>query len=334
MICYKICSRKLQEWTHIYKNGGASLKKENLKNNEKILGKLLYFSLSDPLIEKEQLQDICNNLDFPFTDGLRTSPANAFKSATSDIYERVADKKGIYKVYCKDNKRTDKNIISRELIKETLGENTNKHQRLANLSFNVEKNRFLIKNIDFNCYVDVNKCCIRVEELFNIYKKCLTKEQIEGMIERYICSMNALKISINGKLFFIPKSHIHMVDLLENFIFELNRYSSNNQNSIINSISVSDTEKQREKISVEFYTNIRKDIEKCQERINYLINSSSESTAIMQRWANKVDTLSEKKILYEKILKRDLTDLDSEIFTLNDLLQNLQQYVKSSKKCA
>ena len=111
------------------------MKKENIKNDE-ILGKLLYFSLSSPLIEKEQMEKICKNLNFPFVDGLRTSPANAFKNATGDIFERIANKKGIYKVYCKDNKRTDKSVISRELIKETLGENTNKHQKLANINFN------------------------------------------------------------------------------------------------------------------------------------------------------------------------------------------------------
>ena len=92
-----------------------------------------------------------------------------------------------------------------------------------------------------------------------------------------------------------------------------------------------DIEKQREKISVEFYTNIRKDVEKCQERLNYLINSNSESTAVIQRWADKVDTLSEKKKLYEKILKRNLTDLDNDFLILNDLLQDLQQ---NSNKCA
>jgi len=296
-----------------------------------ILGKILYFSLSNLFITKEQLQDICNNLNFLSTDGLRTSPANAFKNATSDIYERVANKKGIYKVYCKDNKRTDKNVISRELILETLGENTNKHKKLANINFNIETNQFYCRNFDFSCGIDVNKYCNWAEELFNIYKKCLSKEQIEGIIERYIHSMNALKISINGKLFFVPKTHMHMVDLLENFIFELNRYSSNNQNSIINSISVLDIEKQREKISAEFYANIGKDVEKCQERINYLVKSCSESTAIIQRWTNKIIKLSEKKRLYEKILKRDLTGLDNEFFTLNDLLQNLQQ---NSKKCA
>ena len=297
------------------------MKRENFKDNE-ILGKLLYFSLSNLFISKEQLKDICNKLNFPFSDGLRNSPANAFKSATSDIYERVANKKGIYKIYCKDNKRSDKNIIGRELILEILGENTNKHKKLANLNFNVATNRFYCQNVDFSRDVDVNKYVNRAEELFNIYQKCLSKEQIEGIIERYIQSMSAIKISINGKLFFVPKNNVNMVDLLESFISELNRYSS--QDSIINSIFVTEDSKQREKISVEFYTNLKKDIEFYQERLTYLLKSGNESKKIMERWVLKIEQLEEKKQQYEDILKRELDKLDDEFDTLKFLSQEFQ----------
>ena len=120
-----------------------------------------------------------------------------------------------------------------------------------------------------------------------------------------------------------------MVDLLETFISELNKYS--NKNSIINSISVSNTKKQREKISAEFYKNMKKDIEFYQERLTHLVKSGCESEKILHRWINKVDKLSEKKCLYKKILKRVLTELDDEFDTLNILLQDLY---KNSKKCA
>ena len=68
----------------------------------------------------------------------RTSMTDAFRSATGDIYVRIVTKEGIYKVYCRDNKRIEKKLISRELVKETLGENTNRYRKLANINYDKE----------------------------------------------------------------------------------------------------------------------------------------------------------------------------------------------------
>jgi hypothetical protein len=86
-------------------------------SGENILGKFLYFSISKVLIEKEDMREICDALNFPFAGNGRTSVTDAFRSATGDIYKRFTEEAygelKIRKIYCRDNKSDDKNILSR-----------------------------------------------------------------------------------------------------------------------------------------------------------------------------------------------------------------------------
>ena len=314
------------------------MKMENLigvqQNNGEILGKFLYFSLSNVLIERHKMQDICDALRFPYTESNRTSMTDAFRSATGDIYERLVTKDGIFKVYCRDNRRTDKQIISRELVKETLGEDTNRYRKLANINYDKESNRFESLNINYDSDVDIQSHCDKAEELFELYKQCLSRGQIETVIEGYIRSMNSLKISINGKLFFVPKSDMHKVELLEDLIDALNRHNLHNTSITINSMYVVDDMKQRSKMADEFYANVRKEIEQYYDKIDMLIKSGSESRAIMDRWVNKISALEAKKRTYEEVLKRELYDLDDDFAQLKFLSQELQLRTRKLKRCA
>jgi hypothetical protein len=304
------------------------------QSSGEVLGKFLYFSLSNILIERGAMEKICEALGFPGANSGRTSLTDAFRSATGDIYERIVTADGIYKVYCRDNKRADKRLVSRELVKETLGESTNRYRKLANINYDKDDDRFECFNIDYDFNVDIRRYCDRAEELFTLYRRCLSRGQIETIIERYIHSMNALKISVNGKLFFVPKSHMHMVELLEDFIDALNKRNLHDTGVTANSMFVVDDAKQREKMASEFYANVRREIEQYQERISYLIKSGSESRAIMDRWVNKIAALEVKKQTYEEILKRELADLDDDFAYLKLQSQELQVRAKKLGQCA
>lgn len=56
----------------------------------------------------------------------------------------------------------------------------------------------------------------------------------------------------------------------------------------------------------------------------YLIKSSSQSPAVMERWVLKVQALEEKKRHYEGVLQRELDGLDDEFSVLKLLSQELQ----------
>ena len=56
---------------------------------EHMLGKFLYFSLANLLVEKEELSKLCEDLGIPYSGGTRLSVSDAFRSATGDIRERV-----------------------------------------------------------------------------------------------------------------------------------------------------------------------------------------------------------------------------------------------------
>ena len=107
-----------------------------------VLGKLLYFSLGSVQVERDTLADICRSLNIQYSGAKRkNTSSDAFRSATGDLYERVVHGGHIYKVYCRDN-HGDGSIISRELVKETLGADTNRYTKLANIQYDKSLDRF------------------------------------------------------------------------------------------------------------------------------------------------------------------------------------------------
>ena len=86
-----------------------------------VLGKFLYFSLANILVEKEALAQLCEDLNIPYSGSKRISVSDAFRSATGDIKDRITVKNPgehhIYAVYCRDNAHTE-DVYSRELVRK------------------------------------------------------------------------------------------------------------------------------------------------------------------------------------------------------------------------
>ena len=214
-----------------------------------MLGKFLYYSLANLLVEKDALARLCEDLGIPYTGGKRLSVADAFRSATGDIQERIPvtrmGESHIYLAYCRDNKRTAE-VLSRELVKETLNQQTNQYEKLANISYDKRDGSFRCDNL------------------------------------------------------------------------------------------VMDDEKQRGKMTEEFYVAVKKEIAEYQERADYFIHSGCQSPAVLERWALKIQGLEARKQHYEQVLRRELDGLDDEFSTLKFLGQELQNRAKNirSQKAA
>lgn len=296
-------------------------------DKDHMLGKFLYFSLSNLLVEKEALSQLCEEMDIPYTGGKRLSVADAFRSATGDIRERYPVTTGkethIYLAYCRDNKHTA-DILSRELVKETLNQKTNQYEKLANISFDKRDHVFRCDNLMMDDVVDVRECCRRAEELFELYQRCANRKQIETICTNFLRGLDATKLSIAGHMYFVPKTYMDRVDIFEDFITLLGGLNRNNTPLMVNSFYIIDDEKQRGKMTEEFYAAVKKEIATYQERCDHLIQSGSQSPSVMDRWVLKVKGLEEKKKHYEKVLQRELDGLDDEFNTLKFLAQELQ----------
>ena len=79
-----------------------------------------------------------------------------------------------------------------------------------------------------------------------------------------------------------------------------------------NSMFVVDDERQRKKMTQEFYANYKRDIEFYKQRVQHFIDSGCESQAIIGRWIQKIQALQTKKKTYEEVLKRQLDALNSD----------------------
>jgi len=292
-----------------------------------VLGKFLYFSLANILVDRQELTNLCENiLGVDYKGGPRLSVSDAFRSATGDIRERITvwhgSEQNICEVYCRDNKRAaDK--LSRELVKETLNLHTNQYRKLANLHYDKADQSFGYDDVTQDDDVEALDFCHRAEDLFELYRQCANRKQVETICQNYLRYLEATKVSVNGHLYFVPKHMMEKVDTFESFIEELNERNRNDKPLTANSFYIVDDAKQREKMTEEFYIAVRKEIAEYQERADYLIKSGSRSPAVLERWVMKIAALEEKKRHYEAILRRELDGLDDEFGDLKLLSQEL-----------
>ena len=54
-------------------------------DSQNMLGKLLYFSLPSVLVDKDDLRQLCADMNIPYAGGNRLSVSDAFRSATGDV---------------------------------------------------------------------------------------------------------------------------------------------------------------------------------------------------------------------------------------------------------
>lgn len=139
----------------------------------------------------------------------------------------------------------------------------------------------------------------------------------------FLRMLESTKLSVNGHLYFVPRHNMEKVDIFEDFVAELSRLSRNQTHLMANSIYIIDDAKQRQKMTEEFYSAVKKEIAEYQERADYFIKSGCQSPSVMDRWVLKIQSLEGKKQHYENVLRRELDGLDDDFATLKLLSQEL-----------
>ena len=287
------------------------------QDSEGIIGKFFYYSTSSILIPKVKFIEIGQAFGLPKFKPAKESKAGAYRNATTALRERVTVKDAdgrahVNRIYCRDNKTDDARLIVRELVKETPNAKTNEYKKLANICFDRENEVLFVENEIVDADVDVRKYCLLAQELYDRYCYCYTADQVDSVIDDMLQRMQANDISIKGNLFFIPKQYLSLLNLLEDYIEAISKENLNNSMVHSNSMFVVDDERQRQKMTSEFYANYKKDIEFYQDRIQHFIDSGCDSQAVIQRWLQKINALQMKKRTYEEILQRQLDDLNSD----------------------
>jgi Arc/MetJ family transcription regulator len=297
------------------------------KDTEGVLGKILYYSVSNILIDRDEFQQIGRDFGLAKTKPARESASDAFSKATTALYDRVTVKCGntaaAYRIYCRTNKRTAKDTVSRELVKEEVCESTNSYKKLMNIEFDKagENIRFCNKEYDYD--IELDKYCDETLRLYQLYRTCYNSTHVETVLESLLNTMQANKISIRGRIFFVPKQNLGLVSLFEDYVSAIAAKNNNVGDVICNSMFVVDDGKQRLKMKEEFYTNYKRDIEQYQERIRNFIANGGNSKAVIERWIKRIDDLKAKKSAYEDILKQELDDLNDDFEILNVQAQEL-----------
>ena len=307
-----------------------------------ILGKYMYYSLPKLIVKADRVREICEQIDFPVAVNENISPTDAFRSATGEIHDRIEEIVGgdlrVSRIYCRDNKRVAADVVSRELVEETLYETTNSYRKLANFTLDKSSGEMVLSDVDYASTRDIFGYFSEADRLFKLYQECVGSRSIETMAEKYVSGMHAIGISARGHHYFVPKAHMHQIALLEEFmelVGQENLFSyANGRDSkyiSINSMYVADDAKQRGKMSREFYQDIGREIEEYQKRIIKLIQSGNSSQKILDRWEVKIQSLEDKKREYEEILRQDLSGVDEEFTMLRDMCNQFRLSVRRSQ---
>ena len=298
------------------------------ENTEGIIGKFFYYSTSNILIDRGKFQEIGQAFGLPKFKPAKESKSGAYRNATTAIKDRVVVKNAFgthtYRIYCRDNKRETDTCIVRELVKETLGSRTNDYDKLANIIFDKETETVYTENVVYDADVNVEQYCRQAQELYEQFCTCYSTEQVDAVIQDQLQRMQANKISIHGNLYFIPSPHLSSLNTLEDYIESISGYNLNNGFVMSNSMYVVDDERQRQKMTEEFYVNYKREIEDYQAAVQRFIDNGCTSKPVINRWIQKIQALQEKKATYEEILKRRLSDLDSNYQMLKMQFDELQ----------
>lgn len=311
-------------------------------NVEEIMGKYMYYSLPKLIVKAERVKEICNQIGFPIEVNDNISVTDAFRSATGEIHDRIEEKLfgelKIVKIYCRDNKKAEADVLSRELVEETLYEKTNTYKKLANISLDKASREMILSDVDYSSNRDICGYFKEAQRLFEVYRECIGNRSIETMADKYISRLHATSISARGHHYFVPKAYMHEIALLEDFmdlIAKENLFTyANNRDSkyiSINSMYVADDEKQRNKMAHEFYLDMGREIEEYQRRMLKLIQNGNSSQKILDRWEIKISSLESKKREYESILKQNLSGIDEEVTMLRDMCDQFKVSVRKSQ---
>ena len=102
----------------------------------------------------------------------------------------------IYQIYCRDNRRISDSVISRELVKETMHQETNQYEKLANISYDKDSQIFSYDNLAYDSQIDAMAYCRRAEELFELYQRCANRRQVETICSQYNSSREAASVIV------------------------------------------------------------------------------------------------------------------------------------------
>lgn len=212
-------------------------------------------------------------------------------------------------------------------------------RRPVNIVLDKESEIITLEDAAYNPIVDSQPYFDQVQESFQLYRRCVNRRQMDTVLGKMLDDMEAVKIQSRGGMYFVPRQHMARIDVFEDFLETMNEHALSENQVDVNSMYVVDNERQREKMSHEFYVALKKEIETDQERASHLINTGCESPAIMARWVSKICELGEKRRRYEDLFQRQISEVDGEFNTLQGFARELQvridhAHLKPLRPCA
>lgn len=308
---------------------------EEMRLQAELLGKIIYFNLSNIFIDREILSTLCGEYEIPYTNGGRVSGTDAFRSATSSVSDRVAveveGQQLICRVFFRENRRSATQL-SKELVLEIPGHDSNHYIKLANLCFNQENQTVRNDNIvDAPC-VDVQAYCALATERFERYKRCASRKKIETICTNYLHQIQATKLGSTAHIYFVPWTRAKEVERFVGFVRALRRNNEDGAAFEIYSFPLLKNDEMQRLISAAFCECLLKELQDCTNRVRYLIDSDSRSPVIMERWKRKIEYLERKRKEYEELLHTKMGSLDSAFDQLNALSKELQDRVELNRE--
>lgn len=292
------------------------------------IGRIVYFSLTNLLVKKEDLDRLCGKYGIVSRSGRRIALSDAFRSATSSIGERVEvvleEKVCSGRVFFRENHRT-KSGISKELILELRAGDGNRYVRLARVSLNTKTQVLCVDELAEDAPVDAALFCRMAQERFERFKHCAGRKPIETICTNFLYENKATKLGVNAHIYFVPQTSCDAAVRFVRFVRALGRHNEYGTPLVVNSFPLLREEEQCEQMAEEFCAALEKELEEHRDRVQYLISTDCPSPSVMERWVRKINELELKRMDYEKVLGRTLSQVDCEFEELKEFSNRLCQ---------
>lgn len=177
-------------------------------NNSELLGHLFWYSIGKQLIKREDLRDLL--LDCGIDEGFmpkKIRAVDAFRRATQEAKcKKPTQVPGVYKNYFVRDIYSDRDMIQRNIVVETVDQNGKKLDYDSDegvVKMDKATKTLITENQNNPTILDMIQ---EINERFHLYKELHSSQHLRVMVMGILKSLAPTPVRPNGGIYFVPES--------------------------------------------------------------------------------------------------------------------------------
>ena len=280
-----------------------------------VLGRILWYTISDCKVSFDQLKTAFNNagIDEKYLPK-PISPRDAFRRATkvAEAKRLKLDDERYLNLLVREVKMADDEIV-RQLVREVVD---SKNVRLEYLPV---ANMKLVNDTDFitepiipryEFYNDEDIALMKVANEFDRCKDNYNGRHVRELVQNILAGCDPVAVRPSGGVYFIPEAHSSTVQGLSEMIRELSQYSIDAERSRLYSVPVIDAQEHRIMVAESLEDQVKNNSQSLiAEMANILKTGRNITQKTAEQYIQKVKQLKTMVAKYEDMLNTEILNV-------------------------